>query len=213
MQQADPKPAEQPEPKPAAAVPADPKPAPAPQKEEVSAKGKKSLLAGRENAPEDAFVAERLKALGFNVTMMIDREFKAAETKGYDLIYISQTMNSKFLKDGVMKDVAIPTVYVKNHGMFYLGLSSIEDGASVANIKSIAIKDPAHKVAEGFSGTVDVYKETNSKIGISYGLPGKEAKIIATIPGTRRRRPFIITIKARRPITGMLSKRGYRSST
>jgi hypothetical protein len=174
-------PAPQPEKKPV------PVPVPAPQAEEISPKGKKLLLVGRENAPDDVVVAGRLKALGFTVTTMIDREFTVDETKGYDLIYISQTLNSKIIKGGVMKDVAIPTVYVKNHGMFYLGLSSIEENANVLNVKSIDIADSNHKVAGGLSGTVDIYKETNAKIGISYGLPGKEAKVIATAPGDKEK--------------------------
>ncbi|OXM87964.1 hypothetical protein [Paenibacillus rigui] len=198
---ADAKPTETPkaeEPKPAAETPkqaeapkaeapkAEPAaPAPAPEKPEISAQGKKVLLVGRENAAEDIYVAGRLKALGFKVTIMIDREFTAAETKGYDLIYISQTLNSKIIKDGVMKDVAIPTVYVKNHGMFYLGLSSIEENANIMNVKSIDIVDSKHKVAGGLSGAVEIYKETSSRIGIGYGLPSKEAKIIATGPGDK----------------------------
>ncbi|WP_282935325.1 hypothetical protein [Paenibacillus sp. RC67] len=162
-----------------------PDPTPAPEKPEVSASGKKLLMVGRENAPEDQFVADRLKALGFKVTAMADRDFKVDETKGYDLLYFSQTTNSKILKEGIMKEVAIPTVYVKNHGMFYLGLSSIEENANVFNVQSIDIVDGKHKVAGGLSGTVDIYKDTNSKIGIGYGLPGKEAKVIATAPGDK----------------------------
>ncbi|WP_248927529.1 hypothetical protein [Paenibacillus hamazuiensis] len=182
------KPSPQPEAKPAPAPQTDAKPAPASApKEQISPKGKKLLLVGRENAPDDVVVSARMKALGFAVTMMIDRELTADATKGYDLIYISQTTNSKMLKGGVMKDVAIPTVYVKNHGMFYLGLSSVEENTNVMNVKSIDIVDPGHEVAGGLSGSVDIYKETNSKIGISYGIPGKEAKVIATAPGDKEK--------------------------
>ncbi|WP_079909240.1 hypothetical protein [Paenibacillus sp. 32352] len=173
---------------PETAVPAPskaPEATPAPEKPEVSASGKKVLMVGRENAQEDQLVAGRLKALGFKVTNIADRDFTVDETKGYDLLYFSQTTNSKILKEGVMKEVAIPTVYVKNHGMYYLGLSSIEENANVFNVKSIDIVDGKHKVAGGLSGTVDIYKETNSKIGIGYGLPGKEAKVIATAPGDK----------------------------
>ncbi|MCR8631267.1 hypothetical protein [Paenibacillus radicis (ex Xue et al. 2023)] len=174
---------------PKAAEPAAPTPAPAPasapKQEEISAKGKKVLLVGREKAGEDIVVSNRLKALGFAVTIMPDKNFTADKTNGYDLIYISQTLNSKMVKDGVMKDVAIPTVYVKNHGMYYLGLSSIEENANIFNVKSIDIVDSNHKVAGGLSGTVDIYKETGPKMGIGYGLPGKEAKIIATGPGDK----------------------------
>ncbi|MCS7459783.1 hypothetical protein N0M98_06475 [Paenibacillus doosanensis] len=170
------------------ATPAPAAPAPAAeQKEEISAAGKKLVMVGRERAPEDDFVADRLSKLGFKVTRAVDKEFTLDDTKGMDLVYFSQTTNSKILKEGIMKEVAIPTVYVKNHGMFYLGLSSIEENANVLNVKSIDIVDSDHKVAGGLSGSVDIYKETNSKIGIGYGLPGKEAKIIATAPGDKEK--------------------------
>ncbi|MGO4274939.1 hypothetical protein AB4Z22_34775, partial [Paenibacillus sp. TAF58] len=78
-----------------------------------------------------------------------------------------------------------PTVYVKSHGMFYLGLSSLEEGATVKKIKSIDIVDSKHKVAGGLSGTIDVYKEADTGYGVSYGIVGKEAKVIATIPGDK----------------------------
>lgn len=177
-----PAPAPKPEAQAPAPTPAPAQPEPAPQPE-ISPKGKKVLLVGREKAQEDVVVASRLKALGFSVTVMIDREFTAAETKGYDLIYISQTLNSKIIRDGVMKNVTVPTVYAKNHGMFYLGLSSIEEDADVLGIKTIDITDANHKAAGGLSGTVEIFKEANSKAGIGFGLPGKEAKIIATAPG------------------------------
>jgi hypothetical protein len=158
------------------------------QKPEVSPKGKKVLLVGRDSEPlpaEDVAIATRLKGMGFSVAHLSDRELTADATKGYDLIYISQTTNSKFLKTGAMKEVAIPTVYVKSHGMFYLGLSSQEEGTTVKKLKSIDIVDSKHKIAGGLSGTVDVYTETGDNFGVSYGIPGKEAKVIATVPGDK----------------------------
>lgn len=196
-------------PTPEPAIQPDDKSTPAPQAEAVSPKGKKVLFVGRDASStpaEDVFVANRLKALGFSVTTMVDREFTADETKGYDLIYISQTTNSKVLKGGTLKDVAIPTVYVKNHGMFYLGLSSIEEGAIVKNIKSISIVDSKHKVADGLSGSVDVYKETNDKISIGYGLPGKEAKVIATIPGDKTKAAIYYYDKGAKADNGYAAK-------
>lgn len=158
------------------------------QKPEVSPKGKKVLLVGRDSEPlpaEDVAIANRLKGMGFSVAHLSDRELTADATKGYDLIYISQTTNSKFLKTGAMKEVAIPTVYVKSHGMFYLGLSSQEEGTTVKKLKSIDIVDSKHQIAGGLSGTVDVYTETGDNFGVSYGVPGKEAKVIATVPGDK----------------------------
>ncbi|BFT71018.1 hypothetical protein [Paenibacillus sp. P36] len=158
------------------------------QKAEVSPQGKKVLLVGRDSEPlpaEDVAIASRLKGMGFSVTHLADRELTADATKGYDLIYVSQTTNSKFLKTGAMKEVAIPTVYVKSHGMFYLGLSSQEEGTTVKKLKSIDIVDSKSKIAGGLSGTVEVYTETGDNFGVSYGIPGKEAKVIATVPGDK----------------------------
>lgn len=155
---------------------------------EVSPKGKKVLLVGRDSEPlpvEDTAIATRLKGMGFTVTHLPDRELTAEATKGFDLIYISQTTNSKFLKTGVMKEVPIPTFYVKGHGMFYLGLSSQEEGTTVKKAKAIEIVDSKSKIAGGLSGTLDVYTEVSDNAGVSFGVPGKEAKVIATLPGDK----------------------------
>ncbi|MBD0378659.1 hypothetical protein [Paenibacillus sedimenti] len=169
------------------ASPAASQPATA-QQPEISPKGKKVLLVGRDSIPlpaEDVAIADRLKGMGFSVTNFSDRELTSDAAKGYDLIYISQTTNSKFLKTGVMKEVAIPTVYVKSHGMFYLGLSTQEEGSTVKKIKSVDIVDSKHKIAGGLTGTVDVFLEASDRFGISYGIPGKEAKVVATVPGDK----------------------------
>ncbi|KQX58712.1 S-layer homology domain-containing protein [Paenibacillus sp. Root444D2] len=155
---------------------------------EISAQGKKVVIIGRESVPlptDDTMVGDRLKALGFRVTYLSERKLTPEKLEGYDLIYISPTINSKYLKGGVMKDVAIPTLYGKNHGMYYLGLSSIEENAEFANGKSISIVDSKHKVASGLSGNVDVFKEADPKRAFGYGIMGKEAKVIATVPGDK----------------------------
>ncbi|KRF06853.1 S-layer protein [Paenibacillus sp. Soil766] len=157
---------------------------------EISAQGKRVVIIGRESVPlpvEDTKVGDRLKALGFRVTYLSERKLTPEKLEGYDLVYISPTINSKYLKGGVMKDVAIPTLYGKNHGMYYLGLSSIEENAEFANGKSISIVDSKHKVASGFSGNVDVFKEADPKRSFGYGLVGKEAKVIATVPGDKNK--------------------------
>ncbi|MDR6880620.1 hypothetical protein [Bacillus sp. 3255] len=165
------------------ASPAEPAPA-----AEISPQGKKVLIVGRDSDPlpvEDTAIASRLKGMGFSVSHLPDRELTVEATKGFDLIYISQTTNSKFLKTGVMKEVPIPTFYVKSHGMFYLGLSSQEEGTTVKKAKAIEIVDSKSKIAGGLSGTVDVYTEVGDNYGVSYGVPGKEAKVIATLPGDK----------------------------
>lgn len=191
-----------------AATQTDTKPEPTSQPE-ISPKGKKVLFVGREQVPapvEDVAIVDRLKGMGFIVTKLGDKDFTADESKGFDLLYFSQTVNSKFLKGGVMKDIAIPTVYVKSHGMFYLGLSSLEEGATVKKIKSIDIVDSKHKVAGGLSGTVDVFKEADTGFGVSYGVVGKEAKVIATIPGDKTKAALYYYDKGSKADNGYTTK-------
>lgn len=158
---------------------------------EVSAQGKKMLFITRQSSqmtqlkdnPDDEKIIARLKDLGFRVTWVNCDKFTAEKTEGYDLIFVSNTLNSKYLRSGIMKDIAIPTVYLKNHGMFYLGLSSQEENTNEYNLKSITITEPKEKAAAGLSGDVEVLRTTDPKTAIAYGLPGKEANVIATIPG------------------------------
>ncbi|MBD0378661.1 S-layer homology domain-containing protein [Paenibacillus sedimenti] len=158
---------------------------------EISAQGKKLLLISRQSSqmtqlkdnPDDEKIIKRLKDLGFRVTWINCDKLTAEKMEGYDLIFVSNTLNSKYLRSGIMKDIAIPTVYLKNHGMYYLGLSSQEENTNEYNLKSITITEPKEKAAAGLSGEVDVLITTDPKTAIAYGIPGKEANVIATIPG------------------------------
>lgn len=158
---------------------------------EISAEGKKLLFVTRQSSqmtqlkenPDDEELINRLKELGFKVTWINCDKLTVAKTEGYDLILVSNTLNSKYLRSGLMKDVAIPTVYLKNHGMFYLGLSSQEENTNEFNIKSTTIAEPKDKAAAGLSGDVDLLLKTDPKTEIAYGIPGKEATVVATIPG------------------------------
>lgn len=158
---------------------------------EVSAEGKKMLFITRQSSqmtqlkenPDDEKIINRMKDLGFRVTWVNCDKFTADKADGYDMVIVSNTLNSKYLRSGIMKDVAIPTVYLKNHGMYYLGLSSQEENTNEYNITSTTIAEPKDKAAAGLSGDVDLLLTTDPKTAIAYGLPGKEATVVATIPG------------------------------
>jgi hypothetical protein len=164
---------------------------PAAPAEEISAQGKKMLFITRQSSqmtqlkenPDDEKLITRMKDLGFRVTWVNCDKFTAEKAVGYDLIIVSNTLNSKYLRSGIMKDVAIPTVYLKNHGMFYLGLSSQEENTNEYNIKSTTITEPKDKAAAGLSGDVELLLTTDPKTAVAYGLPGKEATVVATVPG------------------------------
>ncbi|MDD9269158.1 S-layer homology domain-containing protein [Paenibacillus sp. GCM10023248] len=165
---------------------------------EISAEGKKLLFVTRQSSqmsqlkdtPDDEEIIKRLKDLGFKVTWINCDKLTVEKTEGYDLLFVSNTLNSKYLRSGMLKDVAIPTVYLKNHGMYYLGLSSQEESTNEYNIKSTTIVEPKDKAAAGLSGDVDLLLKTDPKTAIAYGIPGKEATIVATIPG----KPKLATI-------------------
>lgn len=169
----------------------DPGSKPAAPGGEISAEGKKLLFVTRQSSqmtqlketPDDEKIINRLKDLGFKVTWVNCDKLTVEKTEGYDLVFVSNTLNSKYLRSGLLKDVAIPTVYLKNHGMYYLGLSSQEENTNEYNITSTSINLPKEKAAAGLSGDVDLLLTTDNKTAIAYGLPGKEAKVIATIPG------------------------------
>lgn len=158
---------------------------------EISAEGKKMLFITRQSSqmtqlkenPDDEKIINRMKDLGFRVTWVNCDKFTADKAVGYDMVVVSNTLNSKYLRSGIMKDVAVPTVYLKNHGMYYLGLSSQEENTNEYNITSTTIAEPKEKAAAGLSGDVDLLLTTDPKTAIAYGLPGKEATVVATIPG------------------------------
>lgn len=172
----------------ATAVVAPPAPAKTTAKA-ISPKNKKLLLIGRAKDPkDDAEVASRLAKLGFRVTKMEDKDFTAAKANQYDMLYVSNTVNSKFVKDGALNDVKVPILVAKNHAMFYLGLSSIEENADAVGVTSIEITNSKHEAAAGGSGKVKVYTQTRDQWGLSYGIPNaKGANVIATVPGDAKK--------------------------
>ncbi|UJF35589.1 S-layer homology domain-containing protein [Paenibacillus hexagrammi] len=177
---------------PATPVPTtEPDDEPAAPSGEISPEGKKMLYIARQSnqmqqlksSPDDEKIIADMKDLGFKVTWINCDKFTAEKAEGYDIIFVSNTVNAKYLRSGIMKDIAIPTIYLKNHGLYYLGLSSQEENTEENNIQTISITQPKEKAAAGLTGDVEYLRKTDNKTAIAYGLPGKEAKVIATIPG------------------------------
>ncbi|MCZ8519512.1 MULTISPECIES: S-layer homology domain-containing protein [Paenibacillus] len=152
----------------------------------VSPKGKKLLIVGREKAAEDVIIGDRLKAQGFVVSYLIDRRLSPERIKGFDLIFISETTNSKYVKENLdhMKTLEIPVIYNKAIAMGDLGMSSTSENSSVEKVKKITIKDASHPIAAGVTGSLDVYTEDGR---IDYGVPGKSATVIATVAGDEKK--------------------------
>ncbi|WP_159884911.1 S-layer homology domain-containing protein [Paenibacillus puerhi] len=176
---------------PPAQTPAQPAaPAPEPGKEkpagEVSPKGKKLLIVGRERAAEDVVIGDRMKALGFVVSYLVDRRLAPDRIKDFDLIFISETTNSKYVQSNLdeMKKLTIPVIYNKSISMGDLQLSETSENSRVNKVKTISIKNASHPLAAGVTGTPEVYTEDGI---IYYGVPAKEATVIATVAGDEKK--------------------------
>ncbi|WP_426445618.1 S-layer homology domain-containing protein [Paenibacillus sp. S-38] len=167
----------------------------------VSPKGKKLLIVGREKAAEDVIIGDRLKAQGFVVSYLIDRRLSPERIKGFDLIFISETTNSKYVKENLesMKTLEIPVIYNKAISMGDLGMSSTSENSSVEKVKKITIKDAAHPIAAGVTGSIDVYTEDGR---IDYGVPGKSATVIATVAGDEKKAAVYAYEKGSKNIKG-----------
>ncbi|MGF7031742.1 hypothetical protein J2T17_002656 [Paenibacillus mucilaginosus] len=168
---------------------------------EVSPKGKKLLIVGREKAAEDLIIGDRLKTQGFVVSYLIDRRLSPERIKGFDLIFISETTNSKYVKENLehMKTLEIPVIYNKAISMGDLGMSSTSENSSVEKVKKITIKDAAHPIAAGVTGSIDVYTEDGR---IDYGVPGKNATVIATVAGDDKKAAVYAYEKGSKNIKG-----------
>ncbi|WP_159884905.1 hypothetical protein [Paenibacillus puerhi] len=142
----------------------------------------KTLLVGKESGG-DAIIAKRLREVhGMEVTVIADKEVTKESSAGYGLVYVSESVNSGKIRDN-FSSAPVPVIYAEVQATADIGLSPPESyghlgGANAA--KTIEIKDSKHPLAAGLEGKIDVYKE-NGKMG--YATPGKEAIVIATVPG------------------------------
>lgn len=150
----------------------------------VSVSGKKVLLISGERsnelAPDDLPIVNRLEDLGFTVDRLLDRKMGPQSFDGYDLIFISETVNSKYAKNNihVLKTLPIPIIYNKGISIGEAGMSKISENSSAKKEQTITITDPDHPLAAGLKGDVDVYYAAND---IAFGIPGDDAIVVATL--------------------------------
>lgn len=151
---------------------------------DVSVSGKKVLLVSGERnsdlAPEDLPIVNRLEELGFTVDRLLDRKMGPQSFDGYDLIFISETVNSKYAKNNihVLKTLPIPIIYNKGISIGDAGMSKISENSSAKKELTITITNPDHPLAAGLKGDVDVYYAAND---ITFGIPGDDAIVVATL--------------------------------
>ncbi len=146
---------------------------------------RKAFLVGLPTAiptPGDNVMAERLRAHGFEVTVVADTTVTAQMVAAADLVLISSSAESGNL--GVkLKNIAVPIFCVENgqypnQGMAPAGKGTGED--MVANQAAVAILNPASPLAGGLTGSVTI----SSKAGdLGWGAPPATAMNVATVVG------------------------------
>jgi hypothetical protein len=140
---------------------------------------RKALFVGRESGG-DAIVIKHLKALGFEVDVIADKELTADKALGRSLVYVSSTVNSGKVSNK-LKASPVPVVYAESQNMGDVDLSGRETDTDNGDFvgKTVRMQAENHPIASGLKGDVDVYKQ-DGKIG--FIVPSKEGVIVASAP-------------------------------
>ncbi|MEM7370471.1 MAG: DUF6443 domain-containing protein [Bacteroidota bacterium] len=125
----------------------------------------------------DQAIENRLIQLGHSVSKIRDNGITAAAASGQDLIVISGSVQAGKI-NGIFTQSALPLINCEAFLMQDLGLSTNEGTSN--GVQQLTIQDPAHPLATGLSGTVNVLSQ-GAKIGRAN--PGGSALFIAEMSG------------------------------
>jgi hypothetical protein len=162
------------------------------------------LVVGDENGTSalgkgigDVFIINRLETeLGHNVKLGFDNvpadELQRAAAKA-DLVIVAESVTSRKLLDK-LKPVETPILNYEAHAQDDMGLTALEPGGDPGEPPDCAygVRDketainiiaPSHPLAAGMKGNVTVYREPKQ---ITWGTVGKNAEVVAILPGEKR---------------------------
>jgi hypothetical protein len=137
-----------------------------------SAAGQPALLVVLQSpaAGSDSVVQGWLETdLGFAVTVLDDVTATTASADGMDLVVLSTTARTGAVGTKYT-DVSVGVVTWK----------SASDFGSVGAVQTLEIVAPAHPIAAGLVGPVEVY---TGGLEVSWGVPATSATTVATVPG------------------------------
>jgi hypothetical protein len=141
------------------------------------------LLAGAKIlGPADAIIRARIERLGFDVTTTTSATLDLSAAADSTLVVVSSTVSPQDV-DARLRDLPVP-ILTWEAGLYpVLGMTGrCEDGdCGFHQIKPFAldIKDPAHPLAAGQSGVIDLPWTDK----IAWGTPNINAAWVATISG------------------------------
>lgn len=141
----------------------------------------------------DVVVRDRLTALGMSVTVLDDDAVDVGVVGAADVVLVSATISPSKLGRR-LNDLPVPLIVWEP--LLYDDLAMTAGGSqsrgSDSGERYVDIVDRAHPLAAALDGRVRVANQTST---FSYGIPGEDATVIATIRG-RATRPVIFTYGA-----------------
>lgn len=143
---------------------------------------KKALFVGTDNA-NDRIVMKHLKELGYEVTLLSDKELTPDQAQNYRFVFVSSFAGSHRVADKLLGSPA-PVIYANGKILGQIGLASKDDSDyGEYTGRAIAIKESKHELAAGLPGSVDIYKD---EAKISYVVP-QGGVIVASAPDNDKR--------------------------
>ncbi|MDU0199562.1 hypothetical protein ACYEXS_01875 [Paenibacillus sp. MAH-36] len=167
--------------------------------EKDAGNGKKVLFVGTDSA-NDRIVMKHFKELGYEVTLMSDKELTPEQPANYGLVFVSSFAGSHRVADKLLGSTA-PVIYANGKILGEVGLASKDDSdyGEYTGL-SISIKESKHELAAGLPGSVDIYKE---EAKISFVVP-QGGVIIASAPDNDKRAVICAFDKGMKNMSGQV---------
>jgi hypothetical protein len=151
---------------------------------------------------DDNITLARMKKMGLkNINFVTDKQSLPEDANGQTMVFISESVDSKRVVDKFI-DAKIPVMCLEAFILDDMQMTTIDAesyGKIPDKIKSIKIVKPEHVLAAGFKDEVEVYK-TEGTIG--FGIPSKEAVIVATAPNNDKQATIFYYDKGAKNIEG-----------
>ena len=130
----------------------------------------------------DLLVRDRLVSLGHTVTTVLDSSGTIADTVGKDLIVISSSIQSGDMAAFATSSLrTLPLPIVDYESALYDELLMGASGLNPTNQIALTITLPAHPLAAGLTGTLNVYGVAASMSNGIAGTLGTDATVVATL--------------------------------
>jgi hypothetical protein len=131
----------------------------------------------------DTAILDRLRGLGFVVSITSATMVTTASAQGMDFCFISRSVHSPEV-NASFRDQPI-ALFVTEYNLYAsLGMTEsvpTSSGGDTLTSTELTILDPAHPLAAGFSGNVTVLGPGKGQYG--WGVPGPGAAVIANLVG------------------------------